>query len=157
MVNMLVILLFNVFPMTELTIMTEKMTLLFVSGTLDKLMAGSIIASGGVANGMDVDIFVSFWALMNFKKGQAMNGKFSYEGAEMEKQVMDIMKKKKVAPWIETLRSAKEIGNVKIYGCAMFADLMEIKKEELDPIVDDIIGVAEFVSLAKDSNMMLFI
>ncbi|MCL4314886.1 MAG: DsrE/DsrF/DrsH-like family protein, partial [Candidatus Thermoplasmatota archaeon] len=27
-------------------------------------MAGSIIASGAVANGMDVDIFTTFWSLM---------------------------------------------------------------------------------------------
>ena len=38
----------------------------------------------------------------------------------------------------------------------MFADMLSLKKEDMDPIVDEIIGVNEFVSMSKDS-MTLFI
>ena len=137
--------------------MTEKMCLLFVSGTVDKLMAGTIIASGGVANDMEVDVFVSFWGLMEFRKGAPVNTKVSYEGKDMAAEIFQIMREKKVQPWIEMLRQAKEVGNVKVYACAMFSDLLGLQKSDYDPIVDEIIGVAEFVSMAKDAKMTLFI
>lgn len=137
--------------------MTETMSLLLVSGTADKLMAGSIIASGGVANGMDVDVFVSFWGLIEMKKNSPPNMKLSYEGRDMADQLFSIMKEKKVPGWKEMLRQAKEVGNVRIFACAMFADLLGLKKEDLDPMVDEIIGVTEFVGRAKESKMTLFI
>lgn len=137
--------------------MADKMSLLFVSGTVDKLMAGSIITSGAVANGMDVDIFVSFWGLLELKKDAPRNTKLSFEGKEMSDQIFKIFEEKKIPSWLDMLKQAKEIGTVKVYACAMFADLLGIGKEDLDPIVDEIIGVSEFVSMSKDSNTTLFI
>lgn len=137
--------------------MTDKLSLLLVSGTSDKLMAGAIIASGAIANDMDVDIFVSFWGLMEFRKGAASKVKLSYDGKDIEKEVLQKMAQKKIPSWIDMIRQAKEVGNVKVYGCAMFADLMDLKKDDLDPIIDEIIGVSQFVAMAKDSKMTLFI
>ncbi len=137
--------------------MTDKLSLLLVSGTSDKLMAGAIIASGAIANDMDVDIFVSFWGLMEFRKGAAGKVKLSYDGKDIEKEVLQKMAQKKIPSWIDMIRQAKEVGNVKVYGCAMFADLMDLKKDDLDPVIDEIIGVSQFVAMAKDSNMTLFI
>ncbi len=137
--------------------MAETMSLLFVSGTVDKLMAGAIIASGAVANDMDVNIFVSFWGLLQFKKDNKSIPKLSYDGAEMSEEIFKIMQEKKVPSWMDMLKQAKEVGNVKVYGCAMFADLIGLKKEDLDPIIDEIIGVGEFVGMAKDSKTTLFI
>ena len=39
----------------------------------------------------------------------------------------------------------------------MFADLMGIGKDDLDPMIEDVIGVSQFVDMAKDSKMTLFI
>lgn len=137
--------------------MAEKMSLLLVSGTADKLMAGAIIASGAVANDMEVDIFVSFWGLMQFRKNGSKKMTLSYDGKDMEQEVMKKMMEKKIPSFMDMLGQAKEIGNVKVYGCAMFADLMDLKKDDLDPIIDEIIGVSQFVAMAKDSKMTLFI
>ncbi|MCL4444549.1 MAG: DsrE/DsrF/DrsH-like family protein [Candidatus Thermoplasmatota archaeon] len=137
--------------------MADKLSLLLVSGTADKLMAGAIIASGAIANDMDVDIFVSFWGLMEFKKGSKGKMNLSYDGKDIEKEVLQKMKEKKIPSWLDMIKQAKDVGNVKVYGCAMFADLMDIKKDDLDPVIDEIIGVSQFVAMAKDSKMTLFI
>lgn len=129
------------------------MSLVLFSGTDDKLMAASIIASGAVANEMDVNIFVTFWGLTKTLKN-AEGHELSFDGQDMKQKVFALMKQKKVPDWITMLKNAKEVGNIKVYGCAMFADLMELKKEDLDPIVDEIIGVNEFVSMSKDSMTM---
>lgn len=134
--------------------MADKMSLVVFSGTADKLMAASIIASGAVANNMDVDIFVTFWGLTKIMKNDTSQPDLSYDGQAMKEQVFALMKQKNIPDWISMLKNAKEVGNIKVYGCAMFADMLELKKEDMDPIVDEIIGVNEFVSLSKDSMTM---
>lgn len=134
--------------------MTDKMSLVLFSGTDDKLMAASIIASGGVANDMDVNIFITFWGLTKALKNGQKAPELSFDGQPMKEQVLSIMKEKNIPDWASMLSTAKEVGNVKVYACAMFADLLELKKEDLNPIVDDIIGVNEFVSMSKGSTTM---
>ena len=137
--------------------MSEKASIVLMSGTVDKLMAGSIIVSGAVANDMEVNVFVTFWALMEMKKNAPPNMKLGVEGKGMEDQIMQIMQAKKVPSWKDTLKQAAEVGNVHVYACAMFADLMGIPKEDLDPMVEDVIGVSQYVEMAKDSKITLFI
>lgn len=137
--------------------MAGRMSLVLVSGTVDKLMAAGIITSGAVANDMEVDIFLSFWALLEFKKDAPENKKLSYEGKDMADQIMTLFKEKKVPSWKDTMKQAKDIGTVRIHACTLMADLMEIKHEDLDPLVDDVIGVGEFVDMAKNSEIQLFI
>ena len=45
--------------------MADKMSIILFSGTVDKLMPVGILASGGVAMGMDVEIFATFWGLLS--------------------------------------------------------------------------------------------
>ncbi|MCK4443809.1 MAG: DsrE/DsrF/DrsH-like family protein, partial [Thermoplasmata archaeon] len=59
--------------------------------------------------------------------------------------------------WLETLKTAKELGNVKVNICANTADLMDLKLEDFEDIVDDIVGVGEYVNNAKDAKITLFI
>lgn len=134
--------------------MTDKMSVLFVSGTIDKMMAGAIITSGAVANDLEVNVFFSFWGLINARKEGGLPPVMSYEAGEMAQQMAAIMKEKNVPSWLDMLRNAKEVGNVKVYACAMTVDLLGMKKEDLDPIIDDIVGVGEFVSMAKDGQIV---
>ncbi len=137
--------------------MSGKLSLILFSGEMDKLMAGSIIASGAVANEMKVDIFVTFWALLQVTKEGVHQISLSPEAGPLAGEVMRVMHEKKIPSWLDTIRQISEVGDVTVYGCAMFADMMGIKKEELDPIVKDIIGVSQFMGMAKDSTMTLFL
>ena len=136
--------------------MNDKMSIIAFSGTEDKLMAAAIIASGAVANDLEVQVFVTFWGLTRTIIKDKTTPDLSFDGQKMKDKVFALMKQKNVPNWVTMLKNAKEVGNIKVYGCARFADLLELKKEDLDPIVDDIIGVNEFVSLSKDS-MTFFI
>ena len=138
--------------------MTEKMNIVLFSGTVDKLMPVGILASGAVAMGMEVDIFATFWGLAAMRKDMLMtNMKISKDYEEMAGPMMELMKKKNVAPWFETLKKAKEIGTIRIHACAMTFDLMGMKKEDLADFVDDVVAVGEYTEMAKDANITLFI
>lgn len=136
----------------------DRLSMVLFSGTLDKLTAASIIASGAVAMGQEVDIFITFWGLMAFKKGASNavppTGK-EYE--QMGPTMMRIMQEKKVPSWLDTLRTAKELGNVKVRACGMTMDLFGLKLEDLEDVVDEVAGVGEFIATAKDSDITLFI
>jgi peroxiredoxin family protein len=138
--------------------MSDKLAIVVFSGTVDRLLAAAIIASGGVAMGMDVELFLTLWGLNAFKKDSVnSNTRFSKDYEDMAPVMMQIMKNKNVPSWFEMLKKAKEIGNVKVHACAMTYDLLDMKKEDLAEIVDDVIGVGEFINIAKDAKITLFI
>lgn len=138
--------------------MQNRMSLVVFSGTVDKLMAASILATGGAAMGMEVEVFLTTWGLEAFRKGSYMtNTRISKDFEEYASVMMQQMEKKKVPSWMDNFKGAKEVGDVKIFACSMTMELFDIKLEDLEPIVDDITGVATFVERAGEGNITLFI
>jgi peroxiredoxin family protein len=138
--------------------MADRLSLVVFSGTVDKLYPVAIMASGAVALGKDVDIFATFYGLEAFRKGQPQkNMKMDANYPEIGPMMMKVMMEKKMPSWYDMLRQVKEMGNVKIHACATTYDLMDMKKEDLDPIVDDVIGVTEFLSKASEGGITLFL
>ncbi len=138
--------------------MQERMSLIVFSGTVDKLMAASILATGAAAMGMEVEIFLTTWGLEAFRKDNyKTNMRISKEYEDYGPVMMQQMMAKKVPSWMDNLNGAKEIGDVKVLACSMTMELFGMKLDDLEPIVDDITGVAAFVERAKESQIKLFI
>lgn len=134
------------------------MSIVVFSGTVDKLMALSTLATGASAMGFEVDIFLTFWGLQAFRKDQVRtNMTFSSEFAEFAEPAAQAMQAKGVRHWLDTLYGAQEIGTVRVVACSMTMELFGWGREDLDPIVEDVIGVATFVEQAKDASINLFI
>ncbi len=137
--------------------MAERMSIVVFSGTVDKLMAASILATGGAAMGMEVDLFLTFWGLEAFRKdAYKTNQKVSADFAEYAPVMMEVMQAKKVPTWMDNLNGAKEIGDVKISACSMTMELFGLKLSDMESIVDDVTGVAAFTERARDSKITLF-
>lgn len=138
--------------------MENRMSLIVFSGTVDKLMAASILTTGAAAMGMEVEVFLTTWGIEAFRKGSyATNTKISKDFEEYASVMMEQMMKKQVPSWMDNFKGAKEIGDVKIYACSMTMELFGIKLEDLEPIVDDVAGVATFVERASEGRVTLFI
>jgi peroxiredoxin family protein len=134
------------------------MSLIVFSGTVDKLMAASILATGGAAMGLEVELFLTTWGLEAFRKdGYKTNMKVSKDFEEYGPVMMEQMVAKKVPSWMENIKNAMEVGDVKIYACSMTMELFDMKLSDLEPIVTDVTGVATFVERAKDGRITLFI
>jgi len=153
----------------------EKVSLVIMSGDMDKVMGAFIIANGAAAFDMQVSMFFTFWGLKAIQKGNLtgkgimgrmlglMNrggidrlspSKLSFGGLGRVMFKM-MMKKRKVTPLPEMLRQAQELG-VKLTACEMSMNVMEIKKEDLIDGVQ-IGGVASFIADASESKFSLFI
>ena len=138
--------------------MPNKMSIVVYSGTVDKLYPAAIMTSGAVAMGTNVELFLTFYGLDAFRKGEPQkNQKMDMNYAELAPMLAKLMKEKNVPSWYDMLKQAKEMGNVKVHACAMTLDLMGMKLEHLDPIVDDVVGAAEFVDNAKQGEITLFL
>jgi len=134
------------------------MSIIVFSGTVDKLMAASILTTGGAAMGMEVEVFLTFWGLDAFRKDSyKTNMRVSKDFEDYAPVMMEMMKVKKVPSWMENFKNAKEVGDVKVYACSMTMELFGMKLEDLEPIVEDVTGVATFVESAKEGKITLFI
>ena len=136
----------------------ERMSLVVFSGTADKLTAVATLATGAAAMGMQVDLFLTFWGLEAFKKDA--NGQVplvSAEFAELGPMLREVMQAKRVPSWLETLRAAREIGDVKVYACSATMELFDHTLEDLEDVVDEVTGAASFIERARDSTITLFI
>jgi peroxiredoxin family protein len=138
--------------------MANRMSIVLFSGTVDKLMAASILATGGAAMGMDVEIFLTTWGLMAFRKDDyKSNSRVSADFEDYRSVMMEQMAAKHAPTWMENLKGAKEIGNVRVIACSMTMELFGLKVTDLEDMVDEVTGVATFVEQARDSSTTLFI
>ncbi len=135
-----------------------KLAMVMFSGTTDRMMPAGIMAGGAVAMGMDVDIYLTFWGLQAFsKQAQDAPPKFSGDYAEMAPLFQQVMQEKNVPSLFDSLKQVKEMGNVKIHACTHTMDLLGQTKDDFVDLVDDTMGVAEFLEKAKDASITLFL
>lgn len=126
-----------------------KMSIILISGEVEKIHAGCLVGSVAAMSGMEVNIFVTMEALKSFRKDviAAKDFKAGEIGQEMLNKNVDLFYK--------LLENAKEMGSLNLFGCAMAMDLMEWKQEDLIEIFDDIIGVTAFLGKAAGSQVIV--
>lgn len=129
-----------------------KFGIIVFSGTTDKLTSVGVLAQAAASLGEDVEIFVTFWGLLNFLKGEK---KFLLpkEFESFGPQLMKGMKEHNVKSWYDMIKDAKEMG-AKVYACSLACDVFGLKKEDLDPIVDNIVGAATFISDTENGRVI---
>jgi peroxiredoxin family protein len=125
--------------------MDDTVSLVLFSGTDDKLKAASVLAVGAAAMGRPVNVFLQYWALDAFRadrirKDHGASAEAGVEGASL------IAKADAGQHWADLFAQAKDVGDVAIHACALSMEMFEITKDDLDPLVDDVEGVAAFMA-----------
>ena len=133
--------------------MDETLSLVLFSGTDDKLQAAAVLAVGAAAMERPVNIFLQYWALDAFRadrirKDHGVSAEAGAEGAST-------IQRHPGQHWADLLAQAKDIGEVGIHACALSMDIFEITKDELDPLVDDVEGVAAFMGEATGAVVFI--
>lgn len=157
----------------------DKLSMVVMSGDLDRLLAAFIIATGASAMFDKVSMFFTFWATAALRDPQKtppakdlMGSMFGTllpkgpRGLALSKMHMagmgtsmlkGLMKKKNVLSLPELMKQAADAG-VTIFVCEMSMDLMGFHKEELiDYPGLELAGVATFLGDAGSSKSTLFI
>ena len=105
--------------------MTTKLSIICVSGTLEKLQMAAMVASVAAASGSEVSVFFSMNALQFLVKQNAtlMPPK---EGA-----FGDLIGVKGVPEFRVLFEQAVELGDAKLLACSMALDLLKVSPDDL--------------------------
>ena len=135
--------------------MDESLNLVLFSGTDDKLQAAAVLTAGAAALGKPVNVFLQYWALDAFTtaKIERDHGLAPEAGAE-GRAAVDALATAGQAPWAETFRQAKELGQVDIQACSLSMDLLHLEDADLDPLVDGVEGVTAFYLNAGEGQIV---
>ena len=137
--------------------MDETLSLVLFSGTDDKLTAAAVLTAGAAALGRPVRLFLQYWALDAFRKDRISDDRgASPEAGDAGSSLLRRAAAEGVSHWSETLRQAKEIGDVDIQACSLSMDLFKLEEGDLDPLVDGVEGVTAFY-LNAGSGQIVFI
>jgi peroxiredoxin family protein len=156
----------------------EKLSLIVFSGSLDRLIAAFVLATGAAAMGMQVSMFFTFWGTAALRRGQAQVKKTLLErmfGWMLPKGVKKlplsqmnmagggpamiryVMKKNGVASVEEMIELSKELG-VELNVCSMSMELLGMKPDELiDYPGRSFCGVAKFLETAAPGKITMFL
>ena len=125
--------------------MTRGLAIILFSGEAEKFIPVGVLSQTAANLGMPVRIFVTGFAIPYFTKNKP-EPRFNKTFEDMVPVLMESMKKMNMPSWYEMLKEAKEAGDVKVYVCSMMAEVLGVRKEDLDPIVDDMVGATYFMS-----------
>ena len=160
------------------TAKSERVTIVLLSGDLDRAMAAFIIATGAAAMGMKVTMFFTFWGLNTIRRQGAssqakdwlrrMFGFLNKGGAEQlplsrfhfgglgTRMMQKVMKQNKMPGVPELMETALDLG-VRFIACTTTMGLMGISKETLIDGIDQFAGVTTYLAEAKQGSVNLFI
>jgi len=135
--------------------MDEPLNLVLFSGTDDKLQAAAVLTAGAAALGKPVNVFLQYWALDAFRADRiAANHGLAPEAGEAGRKAVDALQAAGQATWAETLRQAKDLGEVDIQACSLSMDLLHLEATDLDPLVDGVEGVTAFFLAAGEGHVV---
>lgn len=129
--------------------MSDKLGIILVSETREKLQMAAMVASVGAVSGNEVSVFVSMNAMKYFVKGRSKQ-------AAPEGDVGRALENKKAPPFDELFRQAVELGDAKIYPCSMAMDLLEVASEDLEPYVGKAMGLTRYLDEVRDAQVWTF-
>ena len=118
-----------------------KLVLVCDSGATDKLQTLALVASGAVTNDIEVYIFFMHESVYALKKDVTYEPDVTSVFPEVAEKLNQARKEGKLVHWKELLEDLKELGAVKIAVCVQITEILGLKKDDLLPLVDDIVGV----------------
>ena len=156
----------------------DRLSLLVFSGSLDRLIAAFVLATGAAAMGMKVSMFFTFWGTSALRRDAARVEKTLLErmfgwmlpkgvkklplsqmnlGGAGPLMIRHVMKKKGVASVEEMLALSAELG-VELTVCSMSMELLGMKEAELVEYPGlSFCGVAKFLETAAPGKLTLFL
>ena len=154
----------------------HKLCIIFSKGSLDMAYPGMVLANAALMEGIEANIFFTFWGLdmitdkrmdnlkctplgnpsmampngMGIPNFMAMlPGMTDFSTSMMKKE----MEKLGFPPVREYLQSIADAGG-KLYACKMTADMMKLTKEDLFDEVVGIVGAMEFLEMAEGAQVI---
>ncbi len=129
--------------------MTNRLSLLCVSATREKIQMAAMVAATAAAVGSEVIVFLSMNALGYFVQGDS-------RAPPAEGDIGRLMAEKNVPPFRHLFEQAKDLGGARLYACSMALDVLGIGEDRLQPWIDGPMGLTRFLSDASGGDILVF-
>lgn len=128
---------------------SEKISILLVSGDIERLQMAAMVASVGAVSGSEITVLLSMNSLQYFLKSDSPipppEGPFGR-----------IMAGKKVPPFKQLLASAVELGGAKIHPCSMAMDVLGARSDQLETFLAPPLGLTRFLADSAGGQLLSF-
>ena len=154
----------------------RKVSIIVSKGRLEDVYAGLVLANGAVMEGIETKMFFTFFGLHALKPKfmdrlhtavvgnpalrmpgdlpfPTLLGVIPFIEAGISSMMRKEMEKLDVPPVSEFLEMI-EAGGGEIYACKLAMDMFKLKKEDLHPIVKDVLTVGEFYEISKGGEII---
>jgi peroxiredoxin family protein len=148
----------------------KKVSIIVSKGGLEGIYPGLIMANGARMEGIEANMFFTFFGLDAVTKKRMGKIKVATVGnpgmhmpslvgiipgfsAMATKMMMKTMDKLDIPPIPEYVEMAADAG-CKLYACKMSVDMFKLKMEDFCPQVDSIITVGKFYELAAGGEII---
>jgi peroxiredoxin family protein len=132
----------------------SSMIIGLASGSIEKLVVASTLTGGAVALDMDVDIYLLLGGAYAFRKDVAGDGTYA-DRPELKEEMLAGMADNSVPAPLDSLRNLKADGKVKIHCCGTAGKIWGAGAlEDFIDIVDDIVGIAQYISSCEDADVV---
>ena len=128
---------------------TGKISVVVMSGSLERLQTAAMVASVAAVSGNDVRVFLTMNALPQFIKGNKI--KPSHEG-----EMGALMAGKKVPDFKVLFEQAIELGGAKVCPCTMAMDVLGVEKQDLEPYLTEPTGLTKFIDDSRGGQVWTF-
>jgi len=129
--------------------MSNRISVMVVSGSIERLQMAAMVASVGAVGGSEVTVFLSMNALPLFKKGAAA-------AAGAEGPVGKLLVEKKAPPFKHLFEQAVELGDAKIHPCSMAMDILGYAQDDIEAYVGEPMGLTKFLDDAAAGQVWSF-
>ena len=129
--------------------MDDRISIVVVSGTIERLQMAAMVASVGAVSGNRVAVFLSMNALPFFRRGAPA-------AAPAEGRMGELLTEKKAPPFKQLFEQAVELGEAKIYPCSMAMDVFGYQPGELEGYLSGPLGLTKFLSDASGAQVWSF-
>lgn len=128
---------------------SEKISVMVVSGSRERLQMAAMVASVGAVSGHPVSVFLSMNALPYFAHGAEVK-------APDEGRVGKLLEEKNAPRFLELFEQAVELGDARIFACSMAMDILGLRKDDLVAYVGEPLGLTRFLDDASGGQYWTF-
>ena len=129
--------------------MTNKVSVMVLSGSVERLQMAAMVASVAAVSGSEVRVFFSMNALLHFVKDKAPQP--TAEG-EMGKRLL----REDAVTFKNLFQQAAELGEAKLYPCSMVMDVFGLAQHDLDDSLEEALGLTRFLHDSLGSQSWTF-
>jgi peroxiredoxin family protein len=149
---------------------TSKLSIILSKGTLDMAYPAFMLAQTAAAMGSEVHVFFTFWGMSAIDRNTVDKLSVASVGnpglpipnivgvlpgmtALATKMMKGRIAKAHIAPLHDMIKESVAMG-VHLHACSTTMEVMSVKREDLIPEVEDVVGAASFLEMSQGGQTL---